>query len=84
MSISRSSVQAINKPDDSDTHDWFINSFSFQNVDLSATPKTGEMAIVLHRRTSGAAEAPSISIRVAGDYGTSTFSTTGVVTVNCP
>ena len=84
LSDSRSSVRAINAPGDSDTHDWFINGGTFQNVNLQSTPKSGEMAISMHRRTSGASEAPSISITVAGDYGTGTFSGTAALTINCP
>jgi hypothetical protein len=73
-----------NPGNDPDAHDWFINSATFQNVDLSATPKTAEMLIHMHRRTTGAVQAPSINITIAGDYGTGTFSRTETLTINCP
>jgi hypothetical protein len=85
LSSSRSGVHPVDNPgNDSDAHDWFINSATFQNVDLSATPKTAEMLIHMHRRTTGAAQAPSINITIAGDYGTGTFSRTETLTINCP
>jgi hypothetical protein len=65
--------------------DYFITSATLQNVDLSSSPKTGEMAILMnHKNSSGANVAPSIAITIAGDYGTGAFSSSGTLTINCP
>ena len=84
LSDSRSKVRCVKGGPDKDC-DWFIYGGTFQNVDLSSTPKYGEMAIKLHRKTTeGPNVAPSINTTVAGDYGTGAFSTTGNLTINCP
>jgi hypothetical protein len=84
VSDSRSTARCIKGGPHKDC-DYFITSNTLQNVDVSNTPKHGEMAILMnHKNTLGHNVAPSIAITIAGDYGTGTFSTSGTLTINCP
>lgn len=89
LSTTRSSAQGFGTTAD---REFDVDSFEFQNVNLTSTPKRGQMVINAHSRgtvTPGAATPfHSISIRVAGDFPRGsvegTFTGRGSVSITCP
>lgn len=66
-------------------NEYYILNWKYQNVDLTSSPKKGQMVLTLHRRGRGEdITADKIEIQVAGDYGTGTFLTPSSLKVACP
>lgn len=66
-------------------NEYYILNWKYQNVDLTSSPKKGQMLLTLHRRGRGEdITADKIEIQVAGDYGTGTFLTPSSLKVACP
>ncbi len=82
LSNTRSGANEVGEPPN--INDFILRGWRFENVNTSSVPKKGEMLITLLRRGGGTRERNSISIKVAGDYGTGTFSTEALVKVVCP
>src|SRR5205085_9478780 len=49
LSEERSSVVPIDTDNHPPNHDWFINSANFENVNLTTTPKSGQLVINMQR-----------------------------------
>ena len=66
-------------------NEYYILGWKYQNVDLTSSPKKGQMLLTLHRRGRGEdITADKIEIQIAGDYGTGTFLTPSSLKVACP
>jgi hypothetical protein len=66
-------------------NEYYILNWKYQNVDVTSSPKKGQMVLTLHRRGRGEdITADKIEIQVAGNYGTGTFVTPSSLKVACP